>query len=145
MAGIKALFTGKQLMDVFNHFEHDKEQKMLKILQYKGEEFINRARSNNTYVDRTGNLRSSIGYIIMAYGKVRDMNFSTQGKGWDKQTGKLEGIEFAYKKAREFPQSFVLIGVAGMKYAAHVENKGYDVITGSAPTKNELLELFDED
>jgi len=36
-------------------------------------------------------------------------------------------------------KGLVLIGIAGMEYAAAVEAKGYDVITGSAPT-NEIMQ-----
>jgi hypothetical protein len=37
-----------------------------------------------------------------------------------------------------------LVGFAGMEYAAAVESKNYDVITGSAPTKEMMVKAFEK-
>lgn len=132
MAGIKALFTGKQLTDIFEHFQKDVDDKTLQTLQYLGEQFVNKARLNGNYTDRTGNLRSSIGYIILHDAKVIDKNFE------GKTEGKNQGQTVANEVGLQYPKGFVLIGVAGMNYAAYVEAKGFDVITGSAPGNNDL-------
>lgn len=113
------------------------ESKMIEALQYEGEQFINKARSTGTYTDRTGNLRSSIGYVILKDGKTIQSVFPGS---------KSKGNQEARKTVREvkgnYPNGFVLIGVAGMNYAAAVESKGYDVITGSSPTDNAIKDLF---
>ena len=44
--------------------------------------------------------------------------------------------------ALDYPKGMVLIGVAGMGYAAAVESRGYDVITGSAPNSNDIKDLL---
>jgi hypothetical protein len=93
-----------------------------------GESFVTEARNTETYKDRTGNLRSSIGYIILHNGEQLFESF--------KSTGGKDGVSKAREVVDEikqkFPSGFVLIGVAGMDYAAAVEAKGYDVITSSA-------------
>jgi hypothetical protein len=97
-------------------------------LQFVGEQFVRNARDGGSYMDRTGNLRSSIGYVVIYNGKQLFENFLSKG-------GK-EGEEKARKVVdevrNEYPKGFVLIGVAGMEYAAAVESRGYDVITTSS-------------
>jgi hypothetical protein len=113
------------------------EQALLLRLKRIGEEFVTNGRDHASFTDRTGNLRSSIGYVILKDGKQLFSNFQRfpKAKGEKKPTGK-SGIEAAKEVAKEvaanFPTGFVLIGVAGMDYAAAVESKGYDVITSSS-------------
>ena len=119
------------------------EQKVVRLnkatlmgLQRIGEQFIADARGIDTYTDQTGNLRSSIGYIILKNGKP------VFGSRFDQVKDGGEGV----KKGREFVESqigkgdggYVLIVVAGMDYAAAVESKNYDVLTGSS-TKAEAM------
>ena len=109
------------------------EQRIIWTLAMVGESFVNDARSTQTYQDQTGNLRSSIGYIIAKDGIIIQENVE----------GKPEGVAQARKIAREVlrdnSKGFILIVVAGMSYAAAVESKGYDVITGSIPAAKALL------
>jgi len=142
MAGIKALFNNAHIMSSLNEFKKRANENSLQTLQYVGNEFVNKARLLNTYLDDTGNLRSSIGYIILQDGKVVDMDFKSSGSDGD--TGKLKGMKIAEEIADLHPSGFVLIGVAGMEYARHVEAMGLDVITGSAPESNELKAIFNE-
>lgn len=137
--GLRALFSGRQFQNVFDQFEKQIVSKLIKPLQFAGETFVNEARTNNTYFDDTGNLRSSIGYIILIDGKVVDASFAKQSGSNDGDLGKLQGQTFASEVADEFPKGLVLIGVAGMEYAASVEAHGYDVITGAASKTGELL------
>lgn len=138
MARIRALFGAQQIQSVFDRFQEDLDNKTLTVLQYMGEQFVNKARLNDTYKDNTGNLRSSIGYIIIKDGAVIDNNFEGNNQGVSK------GQEVASKVSTSYPKGYVLIGVAGMDYAAYVEAKSYDVITGSAPTSQELKSIFNE-
>ena len=136
--GLKALFNGNQLNNIFNQFQEKIDDEILKSLQYIGETFVNKARTSGNYKDRTGNLRSSIGYIILNNGKVIDANFTGDN------TGQSEGKRVANEVADEYPDGYVLIGVAGMKYAAYVEAKSFDVITGSAPEAAFLKSILNE-
>ena len=46
------------------------EASILKKLSFIGESVVAEARSANSYIDQTGNLRSSTGYAILKDGKV---------------------------------------------------------------------------
>lgn len=139
VSGLTPMFNARQIQSVFDQFLSDVDGKTLQSLQYLGEEFINKARMNGTYKDDTGNLRSSIGYIILKDGRVMESNFIG-----DKAEGKEKGQDFAKEVSFLYPSGWVLIGVAGMEYAASVEAHNYDVITGSAPTKQMLKSILSE-
>ena len=136
------MFTKAGVLNYMQDQVKQIEAKSIEALRYQGEEFVNKARLSGNYDDDTGNLRSSIGYVILKNGRVIDQNFQMAGKGSDRQTGRLEAMEYVTEIASNFPEGLVLIGVAGMNYAAAVESKGYDVITGSAPNSNEIKDLL---
>lgn len=109
--------------------------------QYVGESCIAQARTwqnqVNPYTDRTGNLRSSVGYIIVENGKiVGKSSFNVVKQGG---IGKSEGVNFAQSLVSQFPTSIVLICVAGMKYATYVADKGYDVIDSAEDLAAKLV------
>ena len=119
-------------------FAKEQEKKFIETLQFIGETFVNEARSKRTYQDQTGNLRSSIGYAVVKNGKVR--NFNVQRAATE---GKIEAAEFVTVKVAEQPQKGIyLIVFAGMEYALYVEAKGYDVLTGSKPSRREVIGIF---
>lgn len=98
----------------------------LRVLQYTGERCVNEARRSQAYKDRTGNLRSSVGYVIAIDGKIVDQSgFDVVKKG--KKGGKI-GRSTAKAAVRQYPEGIVLVVVAGMNYAAHVAATGRDVI-----------------
>ncbi len=132
MADIKAMFEAKEVRSVFDNFIQGHEEKTLEVMRYEGEAFVNRARENQTYHDQTGNLRSSIGYIIIHNGVIVDQNFRLSKEGDDRETGKVEAMNYANELVGKYPTGWVLVGFAGMNYAAAVESRGYDVITDSA-------------
>lgn len=98
-------------------------------LRYIGETCINMARNGRTYHDITGNLRSSIGYIIMIDGRVDTMSAFEVIKNGAK--GASDGKKFIKELMRKFPKGVILIVAAGMEYATYVEAKGLDVLTSS--------------
>jgi type IV secretory pathway VirB6-like protein len=104
------------------------------VLHAVGEQFIADARNNGTYTDRTGNLRSSIGYIIYKDGKP--FNDSFPG---NKTDGIRTWPQVASGQAKVPQKGFALVVVAGMNYALYVEAKNYDVITGSSYDAAEKL------
>ena len=59
------MFSIADIAKRIDEFAEAKVQKSIETLHYVGEEFVNRARSIRTYKDRTGNLRSSIGYVVL--------------------------------------------------------------------------------
>lgn len=90
------------------------------------EKFVADARSTDTYTDRTRNLRSSIGYVILKDGKEVFGNFDGVEDGINQGRAMVKGL------LGDYPKGYIIIVVAGMEYAAAVESKGYDVITGSS-------------
>lgn len=114
-------------------------QAILRNLASVGEQCLNVARSTNSYKDQTGNLRSSIGYVIVENGRIiKASDFAPSDKGTDKRKGQKEGKEYAKKLAALFPSGLTLLIVAGMNYAAYVSAKGYDVLD-SSELKADLL------
>lgn len=113
------------------------EQAVIRTLTYCGELCLNVARSTNSYKDQTGNLRSSIGYVVTVDGRiVNQSDFETVKKGGD---GSKQGAAFAKQLVRRFPKGICLIVVAGMEYAAHVTNMGYDVLDSAELTADRIV------
>lgn len=83
--------------------------------------------------DQTGNLRASIGYIVLYDGNVITTDFQSAIEGTQ------IGLDYANEVALSYPKGFVLIIVAGMKYATYVEDLGYDVISGSTMMAGKLM------
>lgn len=96
-------------------------------LQEIGEEIINAAREGGNYKDQTGNLRSSIGYVIIFNGLQKvESGFQQIKNGVE---GPTIGKDVIQEIASKYPNGFVLIAVAGMEYAAAVESKNFSVLT----------------
>ena len=113
------------------------EQAVIRTLAYCGELCLNVARSTNSYKDQTGNLRSSIGYVVAVDGRiVSKSSFETVKEGGQ---GSKQGAAFAKQLVRRFPKGICLIVVAGMEYAVHVKNRGYDVLDSSELTADRIV------
>lgn len=93
--------------------------------------------SSGSFKDWTGNLRSSIGFVVSNNGRILHKDFEPSAKGTDKKIGMRKGLEFA--KSLVPLHGISLIVVAGENYAAYVESKGYDVITGSSTNATRSL------
>lgn len=130
--GITPLFSKRDLDRWFKIFEENVEARTYVLLQAAGEMFVKYARESGKYIDHTGNLRSSIGYVIVENGSIEGDNFKIVQSGTD---GK-EGVEKARRLARTLANThntgMVLIGLAGMEYAVYVEAmESKDVITAA--------------
>lgn len=80
------------------------------------------------YEDQSGNLTSSIGFVIVEDGKI----ISEYGFEPIKPTateGPEAGRSFAAQLAANYPQGIATIIVAGMNYAAYVERRGLGGMT----------------
>lgn len=123
------MFTDKDVQDYIEEQLAEQKKVILNAFNYIGKQCVNKARSLNTYQDQTGNLRSSIGYIVIDDGKVvSSSSFPTVKKGND---GKKTGRELINRLISEHSQGIVLIVVAGMNYASYVEAMGLDVLTSA--------------
>lgn len=109
------------------------EKKLIQKFQFAAEKFVAAARSKTpdegSFEDQTGNLRSSIGYVILRHGNPVMENFQVTKNG---DLGLKNAKKFLKKLAANHPRGIVLIVCAGMDYALIVESKGKDVITGSS-------------
>lgn len=132
---LKADFVVSEEVKAIDKFAKISIANVFRALAYIGETFINKARNTESYNDITGNLRASTGYTLFKGGGHNKDSF-------DNSEGGLAGMEAASEVEKSKDANVVeLVGVAGMDYAAAVEAKGYDVITGSTPTAEE----FDQD
>lgn len=150
-SGLTPLWKKSNIKKLFKELGERAEFVILTLLQRTGEEFVKIARLEGQYDDHTGNLRSSIGYVIVKDGKIIGKNFSlSQNTGTDKNTGKKEGEQLAMDLVRSFTKGYVLIGVVGMKYAVFVEAmENKDVATRAAEksedfTKKQSRLLFNK-
>ena len=129
--GIKPKFKQIEVLKELEGGYRKIENGIIRILQYAGEQFVKDARDGmkistkvfpkGDYKDRTVNLRSSIGYIILKDGVMVDNDFQGTAEGISAGRAALDLVP---KK-----EGYQLVGVAGMDYASNVESKGYNVIT----------------
>ena len=101
------------------------EQRAIAKLQYLGEKFLEAYRFHGSYRDRTGNLRNSGGYVVVVYGSIAYNGIEGSGKG---ANGPKEAKKLARILAGKYNKGYVLICMAGMDYAVHLELMDYDVI-----------------
>lgn len=118
--------------------QENAKQAVITVLNYVGLECIKEARQNGKYTDRTGNLRSSIGYVVLENGKPlkkggfqKVLNTATEAKS--KSDNLIESLSTTYKTG------LVLIVVAGMDYAVYVEAKGYNVLNSAETLAKKLV------
>jgi len=121
--GIKPKFGSGYVAAQVNAFQDRLEKATVYMLQYMGEELAKYAKDQHNYQDQTGNLTNSIGYAVVKQGKI--LNYGGEIQPGE---GAAEGLKVAQQMAATLPNSFSLIIVAGMNYAAYVEAKGYNVI-----------------
>ena len=137
-------WTNQRDLDLeFIRAKEEYDRKAIVFLQSVGERVVKYAREHGSYTDQTGNLRHSIGYVIIQYGKVVSENFSS-GNGYPE--AQQEAREAAMKVASELPKMHTYRGwVAGMEYARYVEARGYDVIQGSGNWVESNVESLKEE
>lgn len=90
-----------------------------------GERVVKYAREHGSYTDRSGDLRNSIGYVVIQSGRVVKDGFGSS----EPQT-KARAIALDTSRSLDGNKTY-LVWVAGMEYAKYVEAKGFDVISGS--------------
>lgn len=140
--GIKPNFNLSSIQKEFDKAQKRVENAMISALKRLGEKCIQVARDSGDYTDQTGNLRSSIGYIIVINGTIIERNFEVANKDEDGK-GIATGSNVADDLAKKYSQGFVLIVVAGMSYAAAVESKSKDVLTSAEKyAEKELSKLL---
>lgn len=141
--GLEAKFTKGDIHKYLNQQKLQLAEAIISRLELVGWEFVKMAREKTAksggFNDVTGNLRSSIGFIVLHNGKSIRENFEPSKNGSDRTTGVREAKQFARQLKGKFPTGYALIVVAGMDYAGVVESRGKDVITGSSLVAEEIL------
>ena len=98
------------------------ERLTIRALSYLGEQCVTRVRDregDKSWYDRSGNLRSSVGYVISHNGNIvqySDFNQVKQGS-----EGVNVGKDLAEEIVKRYSNDYVLVIVAGMNYAEYVE------------------------
>ena len=114
----------QQVQAVFETMANVLAENMRLELSYLGQECVNNARDRgeaDSWKDRTGNLRSSIGFAFYQEGeKIVESAFNQVGAD---PTGSKKGKSFVEDLARELSSTYALVIVAGMDYAEYVETK----------------------
>lgn len=158
----------KKLRDKLNYGRGKLVEFLVRQMCAIGEQCVKIARENGDYNDITGNLRSSIGYIVLSNGNVvqgsaframpvapgyKKVKRIVNGKevtvkikvGGDGQAGAKAGESLLNKLKAEYPYGVVLILCAGMEYAAFVENvRGKHVLVDAELEAQRLLEKLDK-
>ena len=103
---------------------------LLRELTILLEELINEAQENGNYKNRTGNLRSSIGGVVLDNGKpFQQVGFAPVAGTESGESGVTDGKKFLESIIRTHKNGIVVIVVAGRKYGVYVQKYyGYNVL-----------------
>ena len=136
--GITPKFTRADIEKRLKAFLSEVELLQIEALQELGEMCIEHARNipaNQGFQDQTGNLRSSIGYMVFKNGVAVHTAYDKVMAGSD---GAMKGEALA-KKVGEGKQGISLVVTAGMNYAVYVEATGRDVLTSAEKLAERVL------
>lgn len=142
---VKANFTEADVKARFKKFIEVIEKRQINRLQYLGEMCVKHARGiapESGFTDQTGNLRSSIGYMVFKDG-IAVHGFYPQVK--EGAEGAKAGQMLAEKIGAKYKEGIALVVTAGMNYALYVESSGRDVIASAEVlAKKELPKMIEE-
>lgn len=121
------------------------EALIIRALSYLGEQCVIEAKDRpqeSSWFDQSGNLRSSIGYVIVHNGKI--IKYSKFNQVKQGSEGVKTGRELAEALAKKYSSSYALIVIAGMNYAELVEAMENKVVLASAElfARQELPEMM---
>ncbi|MBO5225857.1 MAG: HK97 gp10 family phage protein [Parabacteroides sp.] len=148
--GLTPMWSDREVERWFDYYVDRAEERIYRLLQRAGEEFVKIARRKGNYQDHTGNLRSSIGYVIVKDGDILTENYERSTKGTDKQSGIQEAKRLVSELVSVYSDGWVLVGVAAMPYAVYVEAiDNLDVISVATEHTEEWIKkqskvLFDK-
>src|SRR5688572_11653647 len=102
---IKPKFTGSDIHKELIRRSKLIETAIINRLKYLGELCLTECRTNKTYTDQTGNLTASMGYLVLAHGKVVG-NDGFSGSG---DAGPQQGKSLANDIAAQHKNGYALI------------------------------------
>jgi hypothetical protein len=118
---IKMVTPVKEITKYLGEELEKDQQKIAQMLSYVGERCVSESRTNGSYQDRTGNLRNSIGYVVLLNGRIYSQNTGNRS----------ETQSLLAEIMPQFQNGVALIVAAGMHYSGYVEARGFNVITSS--------------
>ena len=131
--GIKMTTPMSEINALFEAETKRVDELTIKSLESLGKDCVEEARDRaqeESWFNQTGNLRSSIGYVVVAHGEiVRRSGFETVLSGSE---GSMTGRKLAEELSKNYPSGYALIVVAGMHYAGYVEAKDSKNVLASA-------------
>lgn len=140
--GLTPKFTQADIRARMDKFLAVVEKRQIQRLQMLGEMCVTHAKSIPATVgfgDVTGNLRSSIGYMVFKDGVAIHVGY--QGLS----AGTSAGKTLAENVSSKYPSGILLVVTAGMNYAVYVEAKGRDVLTSAENmAKQELPRMLEQ-
>lgn len=116
------------------------EKAVIRLMCVAGEQCVNVAREKHSYKDQTGNLTSSIGYVVAIDGKIVQMSSFEVVK--DGEQGSKDGKAYAKELVKQNNKGIVLIIVAGKEYASYVSDRGYDVLDSAELEADRLVPIL---
>lgn len=120
--------------------EERTKRKLVRYLKSVGEQCVAEAITGGNYTDRTGNLRSSIGFVVAEDGSVREEGgFYPLGGSEGPDVGRAKALTIA-----EGTAGITLVVVAGMEYAQYVADKGFNVLDSAEILARQLLTEISE-
>lgn len=120
--GIRMTTKLSEVHDMLMREAERVERLTIRALSKLGEQCVTKIRDragDKSWYDQTGNLRSSVGYVI-AHNKniIQYSIFNQVNQGSE---GVKTGKDLAKELAKRYSNNYVLIVVAGMNYAEFVE------------------------
>ena len=122
------------IADQLNAFTDNVRHAIISILQEEAMKTVDAIKKPiesggyRKYLDQTGNLTSSIGYVIVVDGAIIDEYGYSSALPTATQ-GAEQGANYARQIASTFTEGIVVIISAGMNYAAYVERRNLGGMT----------------
>lgn len=142
--GIRMTTKLSEVHDMLMRETERVERLTIRALSKLGEQCVTKIRDragDKSWYDQTGNLRSSVGYVIAHNKNI--IQYSTFNQVKQGSEGVKTGKDLAKELAKRYSNNYVLIVVAGMNYAEFVEamdNK--DVLTSTELWAREQVPLM---
>jgi hypothetical protein len=120
--GIRMTTKLSEVHDMLMRETERVERLTIRALSKLGEQCVTKIRDragDKSWYDQTGNLRSSVGYVIAHNKNI--IQYSTFNQVKQGSEGVKTGKDLAEELAKRYSNNYVLIVVAGMNYAEFVE------------------------
>lgn len=120
--GIRMTTKLSEVHDMLMREAERVERLTIRALSNLGEQCVTKIRDragDKSWYDQTGNLRSSVGYVIAHNKNI--IQYSTFNQVKQGSEGVKTGKDLAKELAKRYSNNYVLIVVAGMNYAEFVE------------------------